>query len=62
MEGDSCVLCGENTIEPTSGNATSCNETCDAPATVPNNQRTDCGEYFTKVSHGEEISHKKTLK
>ena len=31
------------------GNATSCTETCDEPATVPNDQRIGCSEYPTEI-------------
>ena len=39
--GTSCLLCG---------NATGCDGTCDEPATVPNDQRTACGEFVSSVS------------
>ena len=41
---DSCVLCNDNAIKETIGNATGCAETCDGITTVPNDRHTSCGE------------------
>ena len=43
MDGDSCTLCTGNTIKLSAGNATVC-DTCDGTTTVPNADRTACGE------------------
>ena len=45
--GDLCSSCPENTIKMLPGNATTCNMTCDATTTIPNDEHTACGELFS---------------
>ena len=43
--GGSCVLCTNNTIKSSAGNATNCDAdtACDGTTTVPNSDHTACG-------------------
>ena len=45
-KGGSCVLCPENKIKSSPGNATECDSVCDEEFSIANDEHTECGKTF----------------
>ena len=43
-KGSTCVLCPDNKIKSSPGNASECEITCDGESNVPNDAHTKCGK------------------